>query len=85
MYEFWPDIYPGSDSSVDGSSYEGSKYQENLDKQEHEVVSDPRSNPKSIIQDEQRGLRQLKREIGSSEDKLFFIKHTSEVSTQDKW
>ena len=32
--DFWPDIEPDSDSSVDGSSDEGIKYQENLDGQE---------------------------------------------------
>ena len=29
--DLWPDIDPDSDSSFDGSSYEGSKYQDNLD------------------------------------------------------
>ena len=33
VYDLWPDIYPDSDSSVDGSSDEGIKYQYNLDYQ----------------------------------------------------
>ena len=80
-----PDIEPDSHSSVDGLSYQGIKYQKNLDNQEHEVTPDTRSNPIWIIRGDQRALRQLKIEIESSKDKLFFTKHIYVGSTQAKW
>ena len=79
------DIDPASNSIVYGSINEGRKYQEDIDYQEHEVVSDPFSNPRMLIWGVQRALRQLKSEIESSKDKLFFINHTSAGSTKDKW
>ena len=57
MSDLWTDIYPDSDYSTDGSSDEGSKDQDNLDCQEQEVVSDPRSNTRSLRRGDQRSLR----------------------------
>ena len=57
MSDLWTDIDPDSDYSVDGSSDEGSKDQDNLDYQEQEVVSDPRINTRILRRGDQRALR----------------------------
>ena len=86
VYALWPYIEPDTDSSVDGSSEKGGKYQENLDdKYQEEVISDPHRNPRRIIWGEQRALRHLKNENQSSKDKLCFIRKISAGSTKDKW
>ena len=58
--DLWPDMVTDSDSSVDGSSDEGGKYQKNLDDQEQEVVSYKHRNTRSIVRGGQRSLRNLK-------------------------
>ena len=60
VFGLWPDIYHDSESSVDGSSDEGIKYQDNLADQEQEVVSAPFSNTRRIRKGYQRALRKLK-------------------------
>ena len=86
MSDLWPDIEPDSDSSGGGSSNEGSKEQDNPEDQEQEeLILYSHRNPRRLIRGGQRELRQTKSEIESSKDKLFFIKHISAGSTQDKW
>ena len=63
VYCLWIDIETGGDSSADGSSDEGIKYQENLYCQEQEVVSSPRRNLWRIKQGDQIALRKIKNEI----------------------
>ena len=48
------------------------------------MVTVPCRNPKIPRQGDQRALRQLKNEIESSNDKLFFINHIAAGSTQAK-
>ena len=86
MSDLWTDIEPDGDSSYNESSYEGRKYQENLDYQEQEeVVLVPRRNPRRVRRDDQRAFIQLKSDIERSKYKLFFIKHMYEGLTQSKW
>ena len=86
MSDLWPDIAPNSDSSNDGSSDYGRKYQENPDDQEQEeVVLFTHRKPRRLIQVDQRALRQIKSEIKSSKDKLFLIKNTAAGPTKSKW
>ena len=63
VYCLWIDIETGGDSSADGSSDEGIKYQENLYCQEKEVVSSPRRNLWRIKQGDQIALRKLKMKL----------------------
>ena len=86
MSDLWTDIELDSDSSYDGSRYEGIKYQENPEDQEkEEVVSVPRRTPMRLILGDQRSLRHLKSEIEKSKDKIIFIKNIAAGSTQDQW
>ena len=85
MSGFFPYIYPDSDYSVDGSSDEGSKYQDKPDYREQELVSSLCRNPMRIRQSNQIALGHLKIKIVSSKDELFFIKNTSAGSIQAKW
>ena len=62
--DLWTDIEPDGDSSNNGSSYEGSKYQENPNYQEQEeVVLVPRRNPRRTRQGDKRALIQIKSDI----------------------
>ena len=80
-----PYIEPNSDSIDDGSSDEGSKYQDNpYDHKQEEVVSVTRRNPRRLRRGDQRSLKLLKTDIEKSKDKLFFIKHRDVVSSQVK-
>ena len=55
MSDLWSDIYPDSDSSYYGASDEGSKYQDDLDdKEQEEVVLDPRRKPRRL----RRGVKE---------------------------
>ena len=86
MSDLWPDIETDGDSSNNESSYEGRKYQENLDYQEQEeVLLVPRRNPRRVRRDDQRAFIQLKSDIERSKYMLFFIKHMYEGLTQSKW
>ena len=49
------------------------------------MVSDKRRNPRRLRWGDQRARRQLKIEMKSSKDNLFFIKKISAGSTKDKW
>ena len=84
MSDLWTDIETDSDSIFDFSIDEILKDQENLDYKEQEGLSDPYRKLSWIRRGDQRALEQLKSEIKSSKDKLFF-KHTSAGSTQVKW
>ena len=71
MLYFCPFVDPDSESSDNGSSDEGIKYQENTDDQEkEEVVSVPRMNPRRLIQGDKRALINIESYIEISKDKI---------------
>ena len=85
VYGLWLGIEPDNESSDGGSNDKISKDQENLeDKEQEEVVVVPLRNPRRLRRGDQRSLRQLKSEIESSKEKLFFIRHIVAGSTQAK-
>ena len=62
-------------SNDDAKSGEGNKYRENPDdKEQDEVISVLRRNPRRLRRYEQRSLKHIKNYIERSKDKLFFIK-----------